>query len=472
MVAIESIRFGTSGLRGLATDFTPQACGRFASAFLAHMQATCGLEPGGDVLIGQDLRSSSPSIAAACAAAINAKGFSPVPCGVLPTPALAFEAMRRAVPAIMITGSHIPADRNGIKFYRPDGEISKQDEAEIARLMISIASGTVPEITLPPVDSTVLAGYIERYASLRAAMSLEGWRILVFEHSSVARELLVEILSKLGADALTVGRSEDFVPIDTEALAPEDTKRAVQWARELRFDALVSTDGDADRPLLADENGTFVRGDVLGLLTALYLSAGTIVTPVTSTSAIDEAGLQATIVRTSVGSPFVLEAMAIADAAPIIGFEANGGVLLGSDLSLGGVQVKALPTRDALLPILCVLGLAAKRKLKVSQLVNTLPSRHSQSGRIENVPNERGRGFVNSLVTPKFAQEFLEDLGRIRSSDTTDGVRFILDSGDIIHFRASGNAPELRCYTDTSNAKRSSEILEWGLSRARTALIP
>lgn len=50
---------------------------------------------------------------------------------MLPTPALALQAMQMNQPAIMITGSHITFDRNGIKFYRPDGEISESDEAAI-----------------------------------------------------------------------------------------------------------------------------------------------------------------------------------------------------------------------------------------------------------------------------------------------------------------------------------------------------
>ncbi len=52
-------------------------------------------------------------------------------CGRVPTPALALAGLARVVPSIMVTGSHIPFDRNGIKFYTPRGEISKQDEQPI-----------------------------------------------------------------------------------------------------------------------------------------------------------------------------------------------------------------------------------------------------------------------------------------------------------------------------------------------------
>ena len=108
----EAPRFGTSGLRGLVTELTDTLVARYTRAFLRHLGA------GDRLLIGRDLRDSSPGIAAAVAAGATAEGVSVTDCGALPTPALALEAMRLGVPAIMVTGSHIPADRNGLKFYR------------------------------------------------------------------------------------------------------------------------------------------------------------------------------------------------------------------------------------------------------------------------------------------------------------------------------------------------------------------
>src|SRR5690606_40075184 len=72
----------------------------------------------------------------------------------------------------------------------------------------------------------------------------------------VARDLIVRILTELGAETVPLGRSDVFVPVDTEALRPEDIELLSQWAKESRFDAIVSTDGDADRPLIADRKST------------------------------------------------------------------------------------------------------------------------------------------------------------------------------------------------------------------------
>lgn len=76
-------------------------------------------------------RPSSPEIAATICGAVEAYGYGVDFYGVLPTPALALQAMSDKIPSIMITGSHIPFDRNGIKFYTPLGEITKEDEHEI-----------------------------------------------------------------------------------------------------------------------------------------------------------------------------------------------------------------------------------------------------------------------------------------------------------------------------------------------------
>src|SRR5262245_58095443 len=119
---MSSLKFGTSGLRGLVVDLTPEACRRYTLAFLAHLKTRNALGRSGMVLVGRDLRASSPAIAQSCMAAIGRAGLMPVDCGALPTPALALAGLTRGVPAIMVTGSHIPDDRNGLKFYRSDGE--------------------------------------------------------------------------------------------------------------------------------------------------------------------------------------------------------------------------------------------------------------------------------------------------------------------------------------------------------------
>ena len=296
----DGLKFGTSGLRGLASELSGSATRRYVAAFLAHL-ANSGQGGFSRVFLARDRRASSPALAAVVAIAVRAAGLVPVDCGILPTPALALYAMSEGGPAIMITGSHIPADRNGLKFYTPEGEISKADERGI---LDALADADVAGGSAGAEDGFAQAGdrYRQRYLRFFKTGALQGWRIGVFEHSSVATDHIASILYRAGADVVRLGASQTFVPVDTEAFSDATYEPRYGWITANNLDAIVSTDGDGDRPLLIDGEGHFVRGDVLGLVTSRFLKADTVVTPVTSNSAIETHGAFGHVERTRVGS--------------------------------------------------------------------------------------------------------------------------------------------------------------------------
>ena len=453
------VRFGTSGARGLVERMGDKICYAYTAAFI---QGVVGGGPVGDVVLGHDLRPSSPRIASACAAAVRDAGGQVVYSGKLPTPALAWYANLVNAPAIIVTGSHIPFDRNGIKFYRADGEISKKDEAAIQSAVVSV-SEDVAGFGLPEADARALKEYVRRYVDFFGAGAFYGMRIAVYEHSSVARDVLRTILELLGAHVISLGRTDVFVPIDTEAVRHEDVRQARIWATEHGFDAILSTDGDADRPLVGDENGNWFRGDVVGILCARFLNADIVVTPVSSNTAVETGGWFGKVIRTSIGSPFVIDAMIQARDGldgVIVGFEANGGFLLGSNISRGGKILGALPTRDAVLPMLALLSLARARGCKLSELQADIPQRYTASNRLQNFAIERSAALIARLKNDEnLAMSTLApESGRISHVDTTDGLRVTFDNADIVHLRASGNAPELRCYTE-ANTQSAAQML-------------
>lgn len=110
--------------------------------------------------------------------------------------------------------------------------------------------------------------FYERNARLLSGGALAGLKVGVYEHSSVARDLIAMLLLRLGADVVPLGRSEIFIPVDTEALSPQTIISLEEWAGSHGLDAVVSADGDGDRPLIADEMGRPLRGDLIGLMTA------------------------------------------------------------------------------------------------------------------------------------------------------------------------------------------------------------
>ncbi len=429
---------------------------------------------GGRVLVGQDLRGSSPSIAQLCRAALQDAGLIPVDCGMLPTPALAFHGLRRGIPAIMVTGSHIPEDRNGLKFYRAEGEIDKQDEARILAHHATLNIQEMPDSVrrgpsaIPDVD--LRTAYRVRYMEFFGAGALCGLTVGVYQHSSAARDLLTETLEALGARAIPLGRATSFIPVDTEALRPEDEALARQWASENSLDAIVSTDGDADRPLIADGTGMFLRGDLVGAVTARCLGAEVIVTPVTSNSALEASGTFRSVIRTKVGSPYVIKGMAEAmrsGARVVVGFEANGGVLLGTDVEREGRRLAALPTRDAMLPILCTLNEVAARGQPLAQIAAEFSFMAAASNRLTNVASEKTGFFLARIQQDiAFRGELFASLGGVAGLDACDGLRVTANNGEVVHFRASGNAPELRVYVEAASPARAENLLGWGLSVA------
>jgi phosphomannomutase len=469
-----SLKFGTSGLRGLVTELVGLPAYSHVRAFCSMIAEDFAAGPSGEVLIGRDLRSSSPLIAEQCARAIADAGLVPVDCGEVPTPALALAALHLGAPAIMVTGSHIPDDRNGLKFYRSQGEIDKADEGRILAWHARLGLTAVPSEPAAPRRWDALASYRERYVGFFGPDALSGATIGVYQHSSVGRDVICDVLAALGARPVPLGRAERFIPVDTEALRPEDVELAAEWASSQRLDAIVSTDGDADRPLVADEAGRFLRGDLVGALTAAFLGADAIVTPVTSNSALERPGLFERVVRTRVGSPYVIAGMAEATAEGarlVIGFEANGGVLLGSNVDRDGRRLAALPTRDALLPILATLTAAARAGQPLSRLAAEQAFAIALSNRLQEVPQAKTATLIERLDAedPAYRDATFAAHGGVTDRDRRDGLRLTLGDGTTVHFRASGNAPELRVYVEAPTEAAAQALLAEGLEIARQA---
>jgi phosphomannomutase len=366
----------------------------------------------------------------------------------------------------MVTGSHIPADRNGLKFYTRAGEITKADEAAIlAHLDMAPAAGPAGALES---DDAAEARFVARYVGAFGATALSGRRIGLYAHSAVGRDALAAILRGLGAEVVELGRSEDFIPVDTEAVDAETRAQISDWVAQHRLDALVSTDGDSDRPLLADETGRVVPGDILGQITAEALGAEVVVTPISSNSGVMRKGF-GQVTRTKIGSPFVIAGMEAAAGARVVGYEANGGFLLGFEASGPAGPLPALPTRDCMLPLVAVLHAAGTRG--VATRVAEEPPVVTLADRLQEVPQETSAALLARWqAEPAARAAFLETLGKTeRSMDLTDGLRLTLTDGAVLHVRPSGNAPELRLYVETRDAASAKALLRDGL-RALAAL--
>lgn len=501
--------FGTSGRRGLVVDLTQLEVYANATAELEHLQslpaAAGGIRKGDAFYFAFDLRPSSTvfsieargrgEIAQAIAQAIADAGMRPVNLGPLPTPALTCLALANGCGSMMVTGSHIPFDRNGYKTNSSRGELLKKDEAPINERAAAVRERLYRQPfseslfdesgmfksghrELPPPSPAGREHYLARYLDFFAGATLAGLRLLVYQHSSVGRDLLVDLLQQLGATVSPAGRSDMFVPIDTENIDAERlaTIQALVDGAGTAIDAVVSTDGDSDRPLiLGVDNGRvrFLGGDLVGMLVAEFLGADAVVVPISCNDAIDRGGLRNVVEpKTRIGSPFVIAGMEAARAkgrSRVCGWEANGGFLTGSPIERNGRTLAALPTRDAVLPILCMLFAMRERQLSMTALFDTLPRRFSKASLLKDFPRATSLRILERFkavdATELLARFFPAAAGfaAVSKLDWTDGLRIYFQNGDIAHVRPSGNADELRLYAVADTPERADEIVRLGV---------
>ncbi len=458
-------KFGTSGLRGLATELTPDLVSSYVRAFVA------ACPQGQAVHVGWDLRLSSPGIAEIVLQTISDCGLTAVRCGLVPTPALALGAINAGCGAVMITGSHIPANRNGLKFYVPSGEISKEDEAVIVACLKALPD--TPETKGAHEDHPgCTAEYLARYIEAFGDQALAGLRIGVYQHSSVARDIMVDVVEGCGGTPVPLAKSDTFIPVDTEAVDEETRRQLAAWCTEHALDALISTDGDADRPMLADATGTIVPGDVLGPLSARALGADVLCTPISSNSMIEHMDCFSNIQRTRIGSPFVIAAMEdLLDADPevkVAGYEANGGFLLGFTADASAGAIAPLMTRDCLLPILAPLIAAHAAGQTIAEAAADLPRCFTAADRLQGIELDRSGPFLEQMkADARTRAAFFNDMPPEVGISELDGLRVTFQGGTVVHLRPSGNAPEFRCYTEADSPEAAAELLQTHLNKLR-----
>jgi phosphomannomutase len=545
-------KFGTSGVRALVTDLTDLEVYSLTMGALNYFktsQKLCASEREQlNIPVACDLRASSDRLVNATSKAIVDAGYQVDYLGKIPTPALTFYALQNETASFMVTGSHIPADRNGQKANRYDGEVLKTDEQGIVAGVNEVRDGLFSQEAeqsffdqsgmlkaefiseAATENSAAIDLYKARYRSIFSDIGLQGKRLLFFQYSAVGRDLIPEILRACGAEVIEAGRSEEFVPIDTEAISEHHLQMLKQLvianrAEHGRIDAVISTDGDSDRPLVVavdeiqkEQNQEieiklkFIPGDLLGLVVADYLQADSVSVPISTNPAVHEFFLNQgmTTTKTRIGSPFVIAAMQQALASGfkrVVSWEANGGFLVGSDIEVNGNLLKALPTRDAVLPILCVLYAAAEKDISLSELFSQLPQWFGKAGLIDNFPQPVSQKIVatfkpvdDEIISTEFFEDrivvkdvedrildewplsdsraqdalakkklletvFSDSLGlsEIIRINTQDGIRCFFSNDDIAHIRPSGNAPQLRIYAHARSQARADEIVTMAL---------
>jgi phosphomannomutase len=252
----------------------------------------------------------------------------------------------------------------------------------------------------------------------------------------------------------------------------------------------------------------FLPGDLLGIVVAEYLRVDAAAVPISANDGVERrlGERKVLLVKTKIGSPYVVSALdelrVAGNAQRIVGWEANGGFLTGSDIALSAGTLAALPTRDSTLPILANLFAAAEQRIGLSTLWKRLPARFGCAGLLDDFPVAVSQAILAQLIPPGDTIEVEFDgaglvLDRSRAGVTPgrvaepaskdwlqrratlsrfftaalgfddivrinvlDGVRVYFHNGDVAHIRPSGNAPQLRIYANSDSQTRADEIVE------------
>ena len=415
--------FGTDGVRGLAgTELTEDLAYRLGRA--AALVLGRGADGAPAFVVGRDPRASGEWLEDALVEGIRAAGGDAIMAGVEPTPTIAFLTTELgATSGVVISASHNPPEYNGIKFFDAAGtKLSDSVEDDIERAMHE------PETASGRMGATRTVGngrerYIQHLLGA-TEQRLSGMRVVVDCANGSASDVAPEVLRRLGAEVLAMHADPDGknINIGCGALYPEVVAQEVV---RLGADVGVSHDGDADRALFADADGSIVDGDqvlaacAIDMLEAGRLPRSTVVTTVMSNlgfhHAMREAGID--VVSSRVGDRYVLEDMVRSGAA--IGGEQSGHIIFRELASSG----------DGLLTAVRFLSLAATSQRTIRELASVM---HRYPQRMINVEvadrSVAEADGVERAVAEAEASLGVEGRVLVRASGTEPLVRVMVEA--------------------------------------------
>lgn len=430
--------FGSSGIRGDAKElFTNQFSfdiGRTFSIFLKNHSLS------GWCTIGNDPRESSPRINEAVTSGLIYEGREVSNQGVVPIPAMNYILKTDSAysGSLMITGSHIKAHLNGVKFFAFGEEILKEHEKEIEEIYTKIKTKVeYKNLSSKITNEDRAKNSYQNYLLSMVKQKLPHWKVVVDPGNGAQSDVAPWVLTRLGLEVVEINSSiqENFLSRDTEVEGDFGDLQAK--VKEVNADLGVGFDSDGDRVVFVDEVGSFIPGDYTGSLIAKHINTEIIVTPINVSQVVDHIGKR--VIRTKVGSPYVVQKLK--EAGSKFGFEANGGGIFSE-----------MKTRDGGRTTIEVMNLLAASGKKLSQLVSELPKFYIARDKID-FKWEQEKEIVNK-VKLEFKGIKVEEM---------DGLKIWIDETTWILFRSSQNAPEFRVFAESKSREEAYNLLKRGL---------
>ena len=418
-----TLSFGTDGVRGPASEFTPSWVGALGAAMVDVFGS-------GPFVVGRDTRESGPEIVASLASGVGAGGGAVVDLGVAPTPAVAWVAARDGVPGAVVSASHNPWGDNGIKVFAPGG--TKLDDDTEARL----ADALTVQLSTDPIaggsgsvrdGDDALDRYVDHLVASVSGRSLAGLSVVLDCANGAASDLAPRVFGGLGA-SVTVINAEPTGRNINEGCGSTHLGPLADTVVRVGADVGLAFDGDADRVLAVDGLGSTVDGDQIIAMLALdrhrrgeLVGPAVVVTVMANLGfrlAMVEAGIE--VVETPVGDRHCLAALE--QRGLVLGGEQSGHVILRDlattgDGMLSGVQIADLVRRTGR----TLADLAASAMTRVPQV-------------LRNVEVRGDREDLMAAIAPVVDAEAarLGSTGRIlvRASGTEPLVRVMVEATD------------------------------------------
>ena len=426
--------FGTDGIRGRvgAAPITPDfmlklgwACGRvFARGGLNGAHNT--------VIIGKDTRVSGYMFESALEAGLVAAGVDVKLLGPMPTPAVALMTRtQNAVAGIVISASHNPYYDNGIKFFSSHGSKLADDIEHAIERELDCDLAVVPSRDIGKVVRVADAAgrYIEFCkATVPDNFTLRGMKIAVDCAHGATYHIAPNVLAELGAEVVSMGVKPDGFNIN-EGVGSTDTAQISALVRESGADLGIAFDGDGDRVLFIDVDGSLVDGDELLFIIATHRAVngtsesgvvGTLMSNLGLELALRDIGLE--FVRARVGDRYVKELMEVRGWR--LGGESSGHIICADHATTGDGIVAALQ-------VLVALRESGRSLAELRSGMRKCPQT------MINVP-VNGRFQLDELpavaAAVKAAEQALSSRGRVllRPSGTEPLVRVMVEGEDAV----------------------------------------
>lgn len=436
--------FGTDGVRGkVGEDITPQLAMHLGYAAGQVLALDRGSLPPGQhptVLVGKDTRISGYMLEAALEAGFIAAGVNVILVGPMPTPAVAYLTRALRLQAgVVISASHNPYHDNGIKFFSAAGlKLPDAVEAEIEARLDAPLTLTAPDaLGRARRIEDAAARYIEFCkGTFPNALDLRGRRIVVDCANGATYHVAPHVLHELGADVVKIGCAPNGTNINDGFGATAPAALAARVRAE-RADWGIALDGDGDRLVMADADGTLYDGDKLIYVIAKhrissgYMKGGVVGTLMTNLGMEQAlARLGVPFERADVGDRYVLERLNA--RGWVLGGEASGHILCLDKHSTGDGMVSALQVLRALVET-------------GQSLADFCADLHVYPQITVNVPVKKGFRLADapSVLAERDAQQArLAGAGRIvlRPSGTEPKIRVTVEGDDPAQVRAAADA--------------------------------